>query len=1029
MNLHKELNFEREICEHLAAHGWLHSANDKGYDKTLALYPEDLVGWLKDTQSEQWAKLEAWHKGDAEKQLLERVAKLLDQDGPLEVLRKGFKCHPARFDLCQFRPAHGHNPESQTRYAANRLRVVQQLRYSLHNGNSIDLVFFVNGVPLATAELKTDFTQTLEDAKRQYRHDRLPRDPVAKQDEPLLAFNRRTLVHFAVSTDRVAMATRLSGKNTFFLPFDQGHDEGAGNPPGEGYRTAYLWERVLQRDAWLQILGSFMHLERKEETDNKGVKKTKETLLFPRFHQWEAVNALVTAARVEGAGRTYLVQHSAGSGKTNSISWLAHRLAVLHDAQDSKAFDSVIVITDRAVLDAQLQEAIAQIEHKTGFVKTIDSKDGAKSAQLKAALVDGSPIIVVTLQTFPFVLEAIQGFANLKQRRFAVIADEAHSSQTGAAARKLKEVLTAEELEEGTEYSAEDIMLAEMAARTLPGNVSFFAFTATPKAKTIELFGRRPDPGRPPSDDNKPEPFHVYSMRQAIEEEFILDVLINFMPYRLAYKLAHNGKEYDDEAVEKSEGMKQLARWVRLHPYNISQKVAIIVEHFRQHVGGRLDGQAKAMVVTASRKEAVRYKLAMDKYLAENKYGYIQALVAFSGEVIDPDSGPDKFTEANMNPALAKRDIRKGFETDEFQLLLVANKFQTGFDQPKLVAMYVDKRLSGVSAVQTLSRLNRMYPGKKATFVLDFVNDAEEIRKSFEPYFRTAQLSGVSDPNLIHDLQVKLDGRLIYTGSEVDGFTKVWFDPKGTQKGLQPFVAPAVERFRGQLQDARKAHDGEAEDALEQFVRDLGSFVRMYDFLSQIVDYGDTDLEKRYHFFKCLIPWVREQGRSEPIDLSGVKLTHYKLREGPEGGISLGEDSLPFTLKPITDLGSGEAREDERVQLSELVKKLNDLFEGDLTDTDTVAYVQHITGKLLENQILAQQAASNSKAQFALGDFNAALEDTVIEGLENYQSMASQVLGDHRKKQQFADLVLGLVYDAFQARGQEAPSPAPPLLP
>lgn len=1016
MNLHKELNFEREICEHLVAHGWLHSVNDKGYDKALALYPEDLIGWLKDTQQGEWAKLEAWHKADTEKQLLQRVAQLLDKAGPLEALRKSFKDHSARFDLCQFRPAHGHNPESQTRYAANRLRVVQQLHYSQHHNNSIDLVFFVNGIPVATAELKTDFTQTLEDAKRQYRHDRLPRDPVAKQDEPLLAFNRRALVHFAVSTDRVAMATKLAGKGTFFLPFDQGHDEGAGNPPGEGYRTAYLWERVLQRDAWLEILGSFLHLERKDEVDSNGNKKTKETLLFPRFHQWEAVNTLVSTARAEGAGHTYLVMHSAGSGKTNSISWLAHRLAVLHDAQDGKVFDGVIVITDRAVLDAQLQEAIAQIEHKTGFVKTIESKDGAKSAQLKQALVDGTPIIVVTLQTFPFVLEAIKGEADLKSRSFAVIADEAHSSQTGAAARKLKEVLSAEDLEEGVEVSVEDLMLAEMAARTLPSNISFFAFTATPKSKTIELFGRRPDTTRPPSDDNKPEPFHVYSMRQAIEEEFILDVLLNFTPYKLAYKLAHNGRDYDEEAVEKSEGMKQLARWVRLHPHNISQKVAIIVEHFRQNIAGRLDGKAKAMVVTASRKEAVRYKLAMDKYLAENKYGHLETLIAFSGEVLDPESGPEKFTESGMNTKLAKRDIRQGFDTDEFHILLVANKFQTGFDQPKLVAMYVDKRLAGVSAVQTLSRLNRMYPGKKETFVLDFVNDPEEIRRSFEPYYRTAQLSGVSDPNLIHDLQAKLDGQLIYTASEVEGFAKAWFDPKGTQKGLQPFIAPAVDRFRGQLEAVRKSGDGEAEDALEQFVRDLGGFVRMYDFLSQIISYGDTDLEKRYHFFKCLTPWIREQGRSEPIDMSGVKLTHYKLREGKTDGIPLGEDPEAYTLKPITDLGSGQAREDERVQLSELVKRLNDLFEGDLTENDTVAYVQHITGKMLENETLSQQAASNSKAQFALGDFNAALDDTVIEGLDNYQSMASQVLGDPLKKQEFASLILDLVYDAFRLK-------------
>ncbi|HWS99890.1 MAG TPA: DEAD/DEAH box helicase family protein [Pyrinomonadaceae bacterium] len=1004
-NKHREIRFEGDIVGHLTAHGWL-LGDWKNYDRELALYPEDLIGWLKETQPKEWEKLQA--NADAERGLLTRVAKLLDRDGSLTLLRHGFKDLNARFQLCQFKPSQGLNPETLERYNKVRCRVVRQVRYSLNNENSIDLVFFVNGVPIATLEVKTDFTQSVHDAIRQYKYDRKPKDPLTKKEEPLLAFKRRALVHFAVSSDEVCMTTELKGAATEFLPFNMGNNEGAGNPVNpEGYRTSYLWERVLERASWLNILGRFVHLEKKEKKQPDGSRIVKESMIFPRYHQWEVVNKLIETARTEKAGHKYLIQHSAGSGKSNSIAWLAHQLASLHDENDRKVFDTVIVITDRTVLDDQLQETIYQFEHKEGVVCRI-KREGVKSEQLVKALVDRMPIIIVTIQTFPFVLDAIREVATLKDRTFAVIADEAHSSQTGAAARTLREVLTAEQIEEGEEVSAEDLMVAAMDARTQPENISFFAFTATPKAKTVEMFGRKGESGLP-------EAFHVYSMQQAIEEGFILDVLKNYTSYRLAFKLAHGGKEYDDEQVDKAEGLKQLARWVRLHPYNISQKVAIIVEHFRSSVAPLLDGHAKAMVVTGSRKEAVRYKLAIDKYIRDEGYENIKTLVAFSGEISDPESGPDKFSEANMNPDLRGRDLREAFDTDEYRILLVANKFQTGFDQPLLVAMYVDKKLDDVAAVQTLSRLNRTYPGKTDTFVLDFVNTSDRILKAFLPYYKTARLSGVSDPNIIHDLQTKLDSARIYTPTEVDAFALAYFDPKGGQRQLQAQVAPAVERYRKRRKAALQEGDRQELDALEVFRKDLASFIRAYDFLSQIINYGDTDLEKRSAFYRHLLPWLKTENLSEPIDLSSVELTHYRLQDLGKRRIRLDDKAEEEgKLKPMTDVGTAVPRDRQQASLSEIVAQMNSLFEGELTDADLINYAHHVRDKMLESEVLAQQAATNSKEQFALGDFHDVMMDAVIEGLDNYQSMADQVLNNEQVQKGFAALLLDLVYQAFQ---------------
>jgi type I restriction enzyme R subunit len=1016
MSKHKEIKFEEEVVQHLTDHGW-HEGHASGYSRELALYLPDVQEWLRETQPDEWAKVEKTHGANTPQILAKRLAEVLDKEGALPVLRRGFKHINARFAMCAFQPETSFNTALLERFQKVRCTVLRQVRYSKHHENSIDLVFFVNGISVATAELKTDFTQSIHDAIKQYRFDRPPRDPQANADEPLLQWKRRALVHFAVSTDEVWMTTRLASTKTRFLPFNRGHNFGAGNPPHPGgYRTSYLWEQVLQRENWLDILGRFVHLERLEEEDENGRKITKETLIFPRFHQWQAVTKLIRAAREEGSGHNYLIQHSAGSGKSNSIAWLAHRLSSLHNAADEKVFHSVIVVTDRNVLDSQLQDTIYQFEHKTGVVVGIKDKGGPKSSQLATALTNGIPIIIVTLQTFPFVLKAIQEHTSLKARRFAVIADEAHSSQTGGAASDLAKVLSAEQLEEGVEITPTDVMAADMEQRAEHPNVSYFAFTATPKAKTLERFGRVPDPSQSPSETNKPQAFDVYSMQQAIEEEFILDVLKNYTPYKLAFKLAYNGQEYSEDEVDQAQALKSLMRWVRLHPHNISQKVQIIVEHFRTNVATLLDGKAKAMVVTDSRAAAVRYKLAIDKYIKEQNY-QLGTLVAFSGEVNDSESGPEPFTEHNMNPALKGRDIRTDFKSDEFRILLVANKFQTGFDQPLLCAMYVDKRLDGITAVQTLSRLNRTYPHKDKTYVLDFVNEPQEILESFLPYYQTAQLSGVSDPNQIHELQTKLDTAQMYTETEVENFAQAFYDPKGKQAQLQAHLAPAVDRFRCKWNEAKADDDKKTLDELELFRKDLATFVRMYDFLSQIINYGDTGLESRNIFYRHLIPLIKTENLKEPIDLSEVHLSHYRLKH-------LGQKNLPLEstpadgaqLDPASAAGSGVGRDPVKAKLQEIISRMNEVFEGEVTDADALTFAYGVRDKMLESPILQEQARHNSKAQFALGDFQTELLNAVIASLDSYQDKAGQVLSNDKTRAAFSSILLDMVYDAAAQR-------------
>ena len=1040
-DLHKEIEFETEICEYLADHGWLYDPNDaQTYDRPRALFPPDLIAWIQTTQPQAWTTLTQTHGNTAEAMLCDRLRQSIDQQGTLDILRHGIEILGLRqtLRLAQFKPAIALNPDILKDYAANRLRVVRQVRYSLHNQNAIDLVLFLNGIPVATVELKSDFTQGIEDAVEQYKRDRLPQTK-GKSPEPLLSFPNGALVHFAVSNSEVRMTTQLVGAMTHFLPFNCGNHGAAGNPPAIGHPTAYLWETVWERQSWLDILGRYLIPQRDR-------KKQIQALIFPRYHQLDVTRQLIAAVLQDGAGGKYLIQHSAGSGKTNSIAWSAHFLADLHDVNSQKLFNTVLVVSDRTVLDGQLQDAIFAFERTTGVVATIKGESNSKSGELAQALKDGKKIVVCTIQTFPFALAAVQELAATQGKRFAVIADEAHSSQTGEAATKLKQVLSAAELQDladGGEVSTEDLLAVQMATRTHSAGITYVAFTATPKAKTLELFGRRPHPDLPASAANLPAPFHVYSMQQAIEEGFILDVLQNYTPYDLAFKLAQKGEEQaqppdlsdpSDLEVERKEATKSILRWVKLHPYNIAQKVQIIVEHFREAIAPLLNGQAKAMIVVSSRLEAVRWQLAIRQYIQEQDYA-IASLVAFSGEVNDPTSGSESFTENHetLNPNLKRREIRDAFATADYQILLVANKFQTGFDQPLLCGMYVDKRLGGIQAVQTLSRLNRAHPGKDTTYVLDFVNDPLEILAAFKPYYTTAQLEEVTDPNRIFDLRMKLDSTGFYDDAEVDRVVAVELNPKAKPSELIAALEPIVRRLLTHYKVAQAQHQKappqsqtaqDAHDDLESlllFKSDMGAFVRLYAFLAQIFDYGNTAIEKRSLFYKRLMPLLEFGRDRESIDLSGLVLTHHTLKTQGKRILNLKEGAATH-LTPPNESGSGAVQAKQKALLAEIIAKVNDLFEGDLTEDDRLIYVNTvIKGKLLESETLVQQANNNTKEQFTHSpDLSNEILNAIMDALTAHTTMSKQALDSAAVRDGLREVLLGPgeLYEALRNKAE-----------
>jgi type I restriction enzyme R subunit len=998
-----EAAFETAIEAVLLGNGYTR-VNAKGFDREQAIFSEDALGFIRDTQANVWGKLFALHGDQTGARVLESLTKWLDTHGTLATLRHGFKCFGKTLRIAFFRPAHGLNPELEARYQANRLGLTRQLHFSPRNEKSLDVVLSVNGIPVVTLELKNPLSgQTAATAIQQYRNDRDPR-------EPIFEFTKRTLVHFAVDTEEAHMTTRLAGPATYFLPFNLGDDGGAGNPTdkaGRNYKTAYLWEEVLQRDSLLDLLARFLHLDIQEKVTEDGKKLRKESLIFPRYHQLQAVRDIVRAAAEEGVGHNYLVEHSAGSGKSNTIAWLAHRLSSLHNAQDQRLFDSVVVITDRVVLDRQLQNTIYQFDHRQGVVQKIDDD----SRQLAEALEAGVPIIITTLQKFPFVSGQLAklseergegGVSHLPNRKYAVIIDEAHSSQSGETATELKGVLGGMELRQKAQDMADEEgqgelerLFRSMAKRGHQPNISFFAFTATPKHKTLAIFGR------------SGEPFHRYTMRQAIEEGFIEDVLRNYVTYKTFFKLIKKAEE--DPNVERKKAAKALARFLRLHPHNIGQKTEVMVEHFNQFTRHKIGGHAKAMVVTGSRMEAVRYKLEFDRYIKEKGYP-IKSLVAFSGSVED-DKIPEKsYTEVDMNDGLKEKELPDTFSKPDYRVLLVAEKYQTGFDQPLLHTMYVDKRLAGIQAVQTLSRLNRTHPLKDDTFVLDFVNDPAEIQEAFRQYFEGSVMGEEVDPDKLYEVKAELDASGIYLQTEVDEFSRIFFAPKrrqspGDHRAMNAVLDQAVARFK-QMQDS-------AEDEAELWRGKLQAFRNLYGFLSQVIPYQDSDLEKLFTYLRHLTLKLpkRKSGPGYQFD-EEVELDYYRLQKISEGSISLNEGYV----KPLDgprEVGSGVVRE-EHVSLSRLIDIINDRFGGELNEADQLFFDQ-IAEAASKSETLQKAAEVNSLDKFQLV-FRQVLESLFVERMELNEELFSDYMGKPELQELVSKWLGSQVYERLTPR-------------
>jgi len=966
-----EKTFESAIIEKLISQGGYAQGSTDDYSRELGMFKNEVIHFIQTTQPEKWKKLEAIHGKDSAHRIIQRLYKELDLRGSLDVVRNGFVDYGIRFQMAFFRPESALNPETWVLYQKNSLKVVRQLFYSDKNKNSVDLVLSLNGLPVATLELKNHFTgQAASNAKWQYAQDRDNR-------EILFAFKKRTFVHFAVDSDEVYMTTKLDGSRTYWLPFNMGYNSGKGNPPNRnGYKTSYLWENVLAKDSWLDIIHRFIHLQT-EEYEFDGVIKKREKMIFPRYHQLDSVRKLTGDVKIYGAGKNYLIQHSAGSGKSNSIAWLAYRLSSLHNADNDRIFDSVIVVTDRKVLDNQLQNTIYQFEHKTGVVQKVD-KD---SSQLANAISFGTHIIITTLQKFPYVVEKVK---DLPARKYAVIIDEAHSSQGGEASKKMKDVLSSKSLnaaivDDFNDVDDEDEINAEVEksclARGKQQNISFFAFTATPKYKTLAVFGN-------PNDDGTPQPFHLYSMRQAIEEGFILDVLKNYTTYELYFKLT---KAIDEDPVlNKKKAAQAIGKFVSLHPHNLAQKTEIIIEHFRQIVSKKIGGRAKAMLVTGSRLHAKRYFDEFNKYLKHKGYTSIKILVAFSGKVVDHDF-PDGVTEPTLT-GYGERELPEVFDTDEYKILIVADKYQTGFDQPLLHTMYVDKKLAGVKAVQTLSRLNRTCPGKDDTFVLDFSNERETILASFQPYYEITTVISEPDPNHLYDLKGKLDEKQIYWQTEIEAFSSVFFRESRRltakdQSTLYAYIDPAVDRFNAIATETEK----------DEFKKSLRTWTNLYSFLAQIMPFIEPNFEKFYSYAKLLQTKLPKKDLSETLQLDDeLALEYYRLQKIAEGNIELQKDESG-ELDGLSEAGIKKEKEEKAV-LSEIIGILNDKFGTDFEQADKLFFDQ-IEAELVQDETLKTQALVNK-----IDTFKYAFEDQflnkLIERMDQNQSIFEKIVED-----------------------------------
>lgn len=1032
MPVHDEAAFGNAIVAALLKRGWS-EGNRQDYRPQLALDTAQLFEFIGKTQADDWAELIALYGGDpntAQAGFAKRVDQAIGTDGVLDVLRKGVKDHGVLIRLAYFKPSLVALDAVLDDYRANRLTFVKELQYAAKQadkGNELDLTLFLNGIPLATAELKNALTrQGAEHAKEQYR---LKRDPTE------LIFARRVIANFAVDTDVVYVAPELRGKLTRFLPFNTG-SEGPGKPGGAGnpaptvpgtYATSYLWEQIWERDTWLDLIERFVHLSKEKGPDGR----TRRKLIFPRYHQWDIVKKLTGHAARHGAGHNYLGMASAGSGKSNTIGWLAHRLSSLHTPTDpaeidpdalaaglkpgAPVFDKVVIITDRRNLDAQLRETVGSFEKTAGLVVKIDEKHGAKSDQLAKALSrETGKIITVTLHTFPALIDYLRrNPTEIQGRNFAIIVDEAHSSQSGDAATAVRAALRdlgldsdsddagATEVEAAT-ATTDAKLIRKATQRSMASNLSYFAFTATPKAKTLELFGTLD------TVNGKPTyvPFHTYSMRQAIEEGFILDPLRTYVTYDTYWKLVN--KNPDEREVDPSKANPLLARYALTHDSTVTQQAQVIVEHFRTHTAGRLGGRAKAMVVTASRHSAVQMARAIRKYIGDNAYADPGVLVAFSGSLTYDG---EETTEPKENGGLAESALPKAFAYTrkddkavrmggtatqrEYRILVVAEKYQTGFDQPLLTTMYVNKKLAGISAVQTLSRLNRTADRKSQAdlAVLDFVNNAEDIKESFRPYFEEANTLP-SDPNLLYTAQSQVMRADILVEEEMREFADAYLAAEEKAAGsaarweklhaeLYRHLDPAVKRFTELLdrKDEAGDPDEEAAEAAEQFRTDLNDYVRKYGFLSQIVPYRDADLECLYLYGRHLLNRLPRRGDGG-VDIGDVDLSHLRIQR-------TGQHDLALTAEGAAELrgfgeGGGGAKEQEKSLLSELIEKFNDKFGTDFTDQDVITPFSEAKA---DPKVRA--AAVNDEENFGLV-FDEVFEDKMAEHIDTIADMGRQ---------------------------------------
>lgn len=916
------------------------------YDRKLALKVNPLIGFVRETQPEEWAKIEGLYGAHARERFLKRLTDELEphgeRGGVLNVLRRGIRMAPGvQFKLCFFKPATSKNPDAVARYHANRFEMVRQLRYGAlpdDLNDSVDVVLFLNGIPVVTMELKNNLTgQRTEHAVKQYKRDRSPKELLFKP-------NRCALVHFALDSETVQMCTWLANGNSVFLPFNRGNgNNGGGNPANpHGYRTEYLYHDILAPDSLLDIIQRFIRVEYDKETH--AMKK----IVFPRFHQLDAVRKLVEDAQERGAGHNYLIQHSAGSGKSNTIAWLAHHLQSLHDAGDNPVFDTVVILTDRRNLDAQLSETIDAVEHKRGVVVRVREEDG--SAGLREALNAGAQIITSTIQKFPYICSETK----VSGRRFAVIIDEAHSSQSGKANAKMKMALMDRDLDPDEPWDDEDEMAREMKAQGHIDNLSFFAFTATPKPATLEVFGTRDEQCKRDKDGMLiPRPFHLYSMKQAIDEGFILDVLENYTCFETYFKLAKTIQ--DDPKYKEAKANRALMGIVDWNPAMVNRKAQIIVEHFMNDVEGVIGHKAKAMVVTWSRPMAYRLYTAMTDYIKQQRYA-CQVMIAFSG-TLDVDG--EEVTEAKVNGEPETRTAEL-FDADEKRIIVCANKFQTGFDQPKLCAMYVDKQLTGVAAVQTLSRLNRTYPGKR-TFVLDFANTWDTIRASFANYYEATELDAATDPDVIYNLAERLDGYHVYDRTEVEAVADVYyheFDQDTALHRIEPLLQPAVDRWDA-LDDTPK----------REFKALLRKFLRSYSFITQMISLGDEELHRLFVYAGFLVKKLFLETGSTPDLRDKVELEYLRIEDKGTQAIKLESEQLHNG-----GANAGVAKEEEEERLSVLIEHLNDAFGAEWTDADKI--IKACADKICEDDDFVAKARTNS-----MGDLRAIFGDVMMSAL------------------------------------------------